>query len=195
MSPGTRKHLQQKERKKAKLKKSIKQMTRNGKGNKHFLLFVMKYFVRKQFLIVLLQSFMYFRYAASYEADGQWENHVLTIKDAVLEDAGDYEVVASNRIGNTEMVGKLSIVTEPPTFPTPLADVTTKLGCTESFSAVVAGTPKPEVGWQRDGKELKKGKRVLLEEESVPGGTMYKATVRDIVMKDFGLVSNEKFTI
>ena len=114
--------------------------------------------------------------------------HCLTIKDSVLEDAGDYEVVASNRIGNSEMVGKLSIVTEPPSFPTPLVDVTTKLGCTESFSAVVAGTPKPEVGWQRDGKELKKGKRVLLEEEAVPGGVMYKATVRDIVMKDFGTV-------
>ena len=149
----------------------------------------------KKTLIIIIQSFIHSRYAASYEADGQWENHVLTIKDAVLEDAGDYEVVASNRIGNTEMVGKLSIVTEPPTFPTPLADVTTKLGCTESFSAVVAGTPKPEVGWQRDGKELKKGKRVLLEEESVPGGTMYKATVRDIVMKDFGLVSYEEFAI
>ena len=115
--------------------------------------------------------------------------HTLTIMDAVLEDAGDYEVVASNRIGDAKMVGKLSIVTEPPTFPTPLADVTTKLGCTESFSAVVAGTPKPVVEWLRDDKELKKGKRVLLEEEAVPGGTMYKATVRDIVMKDFGTVS------
>ena len=90
------------------------------------------------------------------------------------------------------MVGKLSIVTEPPSFPTPLADVTTKLGCTESFSVVVAGTPKPEVAWQRDDKELKKGKRVLLEEEAVEGGIMYKATVRDIVMKDFGTVSQSK---
>ena len=106
-----------------------------------------------------------------------------------MEDAGDYEVVASNRIGNTEMVGKLSIVTEPPSFPTPLADVTTKLGCTESFSAIVAGTPRPEVVWQRDAAELKKGKRVLLEEEAAPGGVMYKCTIRDIVMKDFGTVS------
>ena len=87
------------------------------------------------------------------------------------------------------MVGKLSIVTEPPSFPTALADVTTKLGCTESFSAIVAGTPKPAVEWLRDDKELKKGKRVLLEEEAVPGGTMYKCTVRDIIMKDFGTVS------
>ena len=132
---------------------------------------------------------MFSRYSTSFETEGIWEIHTLAIKDAVLEDAGDYQVVASNRIGNSEMDGKLSIVTEPPTFPTPLADVTTKLGCTESFSAVVAGTPRPEVAWKRDDKELKKGKRVLLEEEAVPGGTMYKATIRDIVMKDFGTVS------
>ena len=113
----------------------------------------------------------------------------MAIKEAILEDAGEYEVVASNRIGESVMTGQLSIVTEPPSFPTPLSDVTTKLGCTESFSAVVAGTPKPEVQWLRDDKELKKGKRVLLEEESVEGGVMYKATVRDIVMKDFGTVS------
>lgn len=142
-----------------------------------------------------MKSFIYFRYAASYEADDQWENHVLTIKDAVLEDAGDYEVVACNRIGKTVMVGKLSIVSEPPSFPTPLTDVTTKLGCTEIFSAVVAGIPKPVVVWHRNGMKLKEGQRVLLEEESVPGGTMYKATVRDIIMQDFGSVRCENFAI
>jgi len=36
---------------------------------------------------------------------------------------------------------------------------------------------------------LKKGKRILLEEESVPEGIKYKMTIRDIVMKDFGKVS------
>ena len=131
----------------------------------------------------------YCRYSTAFEKDGIWEVHTLAIKEAILEDAGEYEVVASNRIGESVMTGQLSIVTEPPSFPTPLSDVTTKLGCTESFSAVVAGTPKPEVQWLRDDKELKKGKRVLLEEESVEGGVMYKATVRDIVMKDFGTVS------
>ena len=75
-----------------------------------------------------------------------------------------------------------------------LQDVTTKLGCTESFSVVVAGTPRPEVQWLRDDKELKKGKRVLLEEEpALPTGTMYKVTIRDIVLKDFGQVSEALF--
>ena len=55
---------------------------------------------------------------------------------------------------------------------------------------VVAGTPRPEVQWMRDDKELKKGKRLLLEEELHPDGVMYKVTIRDIVMKDFGTVRN-----
>ena len=125
----------------------------------------------------------------SFEKDGIWEVHTLSIKDAVVEDAGTFEVVASNRIGNSEKICSLAIVTEPPSFPTPLQDVTTKLGCTESLSVVVAGTPKPDVQWLRDGKELKKGKRVLLEEELVPEGVLYKVTIRDIVMKDFGKIS------
>ena len=34
------------------------------------------------------------------DKDGIWEVHTLTIKDAVMEDAGTYEVVASNRSGH-----------------------------------------------------------------------------------------------
>ena len=126
----------------------------------------------------------------SYDKDGAWENHCLLIKEVTMEDAGVFEVVASNRVGNTEKTCTLAVVTEPPSFPTPLEDVTTKLGCTESFNVVVAGIPKPEVQWLRDGKELKKGKRVLFEEEpALPTGVMYKVTIRDIVMKDFGTIS------
>ena len=44
------------------------------------------------------------------------------------------------------------------------------------------------VQWLRDDKELKKGKRVLFEEEQLPIGVKYKMTIRDIVMKDFGKV-------
>ena len=71
-------------------------------------------------------------------------------------------------------------------------DVTTQLGQTESFEAIVQGTPRPEVVWLRDGAEIKKGKRVLFEEEAImePPGHKYKMTIRDIVMKDFGKVRN-----
>ena len=121
--------------------------------------------------------------------DDQWEIHTLSIKDVTMEDAGVYEIKAANRIGATIKRGTLAIVTEPPSFPVPLADVTTTLGSTESFETVVAGTPRPEVVWLRDGAELKKSKRTLFEEEPNPdGGFKYKISFRDIVLKDFGLL-------
>lgn len=80
------------------------------------------------------------------EKDGPWEVHTLTIKDATLEDAGEFTLNASNRVGKAESVGKLEIVTEPPKFPQALKDtMQTKLGTTEVFEVVVGGTPKPEV--------------------------------------------------
>ena len=51
------------------------------------------------------------------------------------------------------------------------------------------GVPRPEVAWSRGEKELKKGKRLLFEEEEVEGGVKYKMTVADITQKDFGDVS------
>jgi hypothetical protein len=67
-----------------------------------------------------------------------------------------YYLVAS-RVGKSATECKLVVVTEPPTFPQPLKDVTTKLGKTEVFEVVVGGTPKPEVVWMKGDKELKKG--------------------------------------
>ena len=51
------------------------------------------------------------------------------------------------------------------------------------------------VQWLRDDKELKKGKRVLFEEELLPEGIKYKMTIRDIVMKDFGKVGAFKILL
>ena len=51
------------------------------------------------------------------------------------------------------------------------------------------------VQWLRDDKELKKGKRVLFEEELLPEGVKYKMTIRDIVMKDFGKVGAFKILL
>jgi hypothetical protein len=130
------------------------------------------------------------------DLDDQWELHTLNIKDATVEDAGEFELKAANRVGATTKRAKLLIVTEEPAFPTPLKEVTTQLGKTETFEAVVSGTPRPTVEWLRNGKELKKGKRVLFEEEpNLAGGFTYKFTIRDIVMKDFGQVFSIHFII
>jgi hypothetical protein len=121
-------------------------------------------------------------FKGSSDPEDQWEVHTLTVKDAVMEDAGEYRIKCVNRVGATNKDTSLAIVTEPPAFTTPLSDVTTQLGTTSSFETVVIGTPRPEVQWFRDGEELKKGKRVLFEEEANPeGGFKYRVTIRDIV--------------
>ena len=129
------------------------------------------------------------RFSCTCEENGLEATYTLKIKDAVLEDAGLYELSVANRVGHMEKQGSLAVITEEPSFPKPLADITTTLGSTATFEACVAGVPKPVVEWYQGDKALTKGKRRLLEEEVTQEGTIYKMTVRDIVMKDFGDVS------
>lgn len=130
------------------------------------------------------------RCSVGTDVDGQWEVQTLNIKDVTVEDGGVFELKAANRVGSTTKRGTLAIVTEEPSFSLPLNSITTKLGLTETFETVVQGTPRPTIEWLREDKELKKGKRVLFEEEPLAeGGFKYKCTIRDIVMKDFGTVS------
>jgi len=126
------------------------------------------------------------RFSSTVEENGLEATYTLLIKDAVLEDAGLYELSCANRVGHLEKQGSLAVITEEPSFPKPLADITTTLGSTATFIACVAGVPKPTVEWYQGDKVLAKGKRRLLEEEITNEGTIYKMTVRDIVMKDFG---------
>merc|ERR1719391_1571548 len=126
------------------------------------------------------------RFSSAVEENGLEATYTLSIRDATLEDAGSFELSCANRVGHLEKQGKLVVVTEEPSFPKPLADITTTLGSTATFVACVAGVPKPTVEWYQGDKVLAKGKRRLLEEELTNEGTIYKMTVRDIVMKDFG---------
>ena len=59
------------------------------------------------------------------------------------------QVIAKNRVGETNMDTKLEVVTEEPGFLAPLKDCQTKLGNTETFECVVKGVPKPTVTWSR----------------------------------------------
>jgi len=126
------------------------------------------------------------RFSASVEENGLEATYTLNITEATLEDACTFELSLANRVGHMEAQGSLNIVTEEPSFPKPLADITTTLGSTATFVGCVAGVPKPTVEWYQGDKALAKGKRRLLEEEETNEGTIYKMTVRDIIMKDFG---------
>ena len=77
------------------------------------------------------------RFEKVMDKDGIWEVHTLTIKDAVMEDAGTYEVVASNRLGENAATGTLAIVTEPPTFPVELQVIY----CNQHLSILFSSSP------------------------------------------------------
>ena len=130
------------------------------------------------------------RYSMAVEENGLEATFILSIKDAKLEDAGTFELSCANRVGHTEARARLLVITEEPSFPKPLADITTTLGATATFMACVAGVPKPSVEWYQGDQVLQKGKRRMFEEEVTAEGTIYKMTVRDIIMKDFGEVSH-----
>ena len=84
----------------------------------------------------LMQFIWNYRFAASNEPDDQWEVHTLTIKDAVQEDAGIYRIKCVNRVGTTEKDTSLAIVTEPPTFPTPLQVELKQIQCCQLHSII-----------------------------------------------------------
>jgi len=126
------------------------------------------------------------RFSTKVEENGLEATYTLSIKDATLEDAGTFELSCTNRVGHLEKQASLIIVTEEPSFPKALVDITTTLGSSATFVACVAGVPKPAVEWYQGDKPLAKGKRRLLEEEVTQEGIVYKMTVRDIIMKDFG---------
>ena len=77
------------------------------------------------------------RCSTELERDGIWEIHTLLIKDISMDDGGNFNIKATNRVGTTEESGSLAIVTEEPSFPKSLESVTTKLGCTESFEVQI----------------------------------------------------------
>ena len=66
--------------------------------------------------------FLRFTIGTEAEKDGPWEVHTLSIKDAVLGDAGGFQVIAKNRVGETNMDTKLEVVTEEPGFISQLKD-------------------------------------------------------------------------
>ena len=49
-----------------------------------------------------------------FEPDDVWEVHTLTIKNCSLEDASEFQLEASNRVGTSKLDVKLVVVTEEP---------------------------------------------------------------------------------
>ena len=79
--------------------------------------------------------------------------HQLKIKDAVVNDAGQYAIKAHNKLGAVESHCHV-VVTEIPKFLKGLESREIKEGEEAEFSIRVSGSPKPDVQWSLNGKQV-----------------------------------------
>ncbi|XP_063238451.1 obscurin isoform X6 [Bacillus rossius redtenbacheri] len=105
----------------------------------------------------------------------------LIIDKATPEDAGNYEVTASNDKGAVSSKGVLSVTgkerdapEEKPSFLHDLRDASADEGSPLVLGAAFAGNPIPDVAWSKDGVPLAPSDRVLLTCDSKKVGLEVK---------------------
>lgn len=80
-------------------------------------------------------------------------HHTLIVKEALLEDMGNYSCKAVNLAGADETEAKLAVISElkPPLFKDEIGELEIKEGERAELKCTVVGNPKPEVTWMRNG--------------------------------------------
>ncbi|XP_049949485.1 obscurin isoform X3 [Schistocerca serialis cubense] len=93
----------------------------------------------------------------------------LIIDKAKPEDAGEYEVIATNEKGSVPSKAQLDVTArardapeEKPAFLHGLRDVTVEEGDSLTLTAPFIGNPIPDVAWSKDGTALSPSDRILL---------------------------------
>ncbi|XP_049802568.1 obscurin isoform X4 [Schistocerca nitens] len=93
----------------------------------------------------------------------------LIIDKAKPEDAGEYEVIATNEKGSVPSKAQLDVTArardapeEKPAFLHGLRDVTVEEGDSLTLTAPFIGNPIPDVAWSKDGTSLSPSDRILL---------------------------------
>ncbi|XP_024939523.1 obscurin isoform X4 [Cephus cinctus] len=97
-------------------------------------------------------------------------NHALIIDKVKPEDAGEYEVVATNSQGTSASKGNLEVAgkgqsdapQEKAGFLSPMRDVSVEEGQPLTLSASFIGNPIPDVSWTKDGQALAPSERIMM---------------------------------
>uniref|UniRef100_A0A914I5C8 Muscle M-line assembly protein unc-89 n=1 Tax=Globodera rostochiensis TaxID=31243 RepID=A0A914I5C8_GLORO len=112
--------------------------------------------------------------------------HSLTLQDACLEDAGLYTCKASNKAGEAESRGRLSVQEEieTPRFTEGLKDMHIKEDESATLSVTVTGKPKPEVHWYKDGAPAQVDTVHVVQRDGKQG--QHALTLNNVTTSDAG---------
>ena len=106
-----------------------------------------------------------------YQADMHMYCSIVKISNVSMEDAGTYEVLAKNREGEAtnnlilKVTPKTEMKQDAPMIVKALTATVCNIGDAIKMEAVITGTPKPEVSWYYNDKELSKSDNVTIAEK------------------------------
>ncbi|XP_041975028.1 obscurin-like isoform X6 [Aricia agestis] len=113
------------------------------------------------------------------------ESMSLVIKNVTQADAGEYQVTASNELGEDTTTMNL-IVKAAPKIKKKIENQTCMAGSEHTVTIQIEGTPSPDVTFYKDGVEIKSSERIVIVKESEE---IYKITIKDAKLTDTGSYS------
>lgn len=113
------------------------------------------------------------------------ESMSLVIKNATQADAGDYQVTATNELGEDTTTMHL-IIKAAPKIKKKIENQTCMVSSTHTVTIEVEGSPSPDVTFYKDGVETKSNDRIQIIKESEE---IYKITIKDAKLTDTGSYS------
>ncbi|VDM36482.1 unnamed protein product [Toxocara canis] len=115
--------------------------------------------------------------------------HVLTVKNARLEDAGEYAVEVVNTAGKEISAANVAVLETPeaPHFVESLVDQKVNIGETVEMKVVTSGKPEPQVQWFKDDYPVNiDNERVISKKEE---NGQYTLIIKEAQLQDVGVYS------
>ncbi|KAL3997510.1 Immunoglobulin I-set domain family protein [Acanthocheilonema viteae] len=115
--------------------------------------------------------------------------HILTIKQVQLEDAGVYSCKASNKAGSEECKAKFVVLElqQAPKFTKQLSEITVKEVETAELAVTVSGKPKPEVCWMKNDVPINIDNVHFATKQDENGN--YTLVIKEAKLEDGGIYS------
>ncbi|GFY50994.1 obscurin [Trichonephila inaurata madagascariensis] len=112
----------------------------------------------------------------------------LVIKNATVEDAGNYSCIIKNENGSQGGFGAVQ-VNSPAKFVKGLNDAAVTVGENVEFSVTITGNPTPTLRWLKDGKDVKIDDSHIVQRKK--SDTSYTLIIKETTTEDIGEYSCE----